>query len=95
LKKENLRDNMSDIELIFNMLAEASTKEISVTENPKGFQDSKQVAHRGGTIAGNARKALEKETKRKVITSSNARDAGQLDSGFNNETSKKTDLNQS
>lgn len=82
LKKENLRDNMSDIELIFNMLAEASTKEISETENPAGFQESKQVARRGGTIAGDARKALEKETKRKVITASNALNTKQLDSGF-------------
>ena len=82
LRKENLRDNMSDIELIFNMLAEASTKEISETENPAGFQESKQVARRGGTIAGDARKALEKETKRKVITASNALNTKQLDSGF-------------
>ncbi|MGB4440910.1 MAG: BRO family protein [Anaerolineaceae bacterium] len=82
LKKENLRDNMSDIELIFNMLAEASTKEISETENPDGFQESKQVARRGGTIAGDARKALEKQTNRKVITPSNAKQAKQLDSGF-------------
>jgi hypothetical protein len=91
LKKENLRDNMSDIELIFNMLAEASTKEISETEDPKGFHESKQVASRGGTIAGDARKALEKQTKRKVITSNNANDAKLLDSGLiedrDNETS--------
>jgi hypothetical protein len=90
LKKENLRDNMSDIELIFNMLAEASTKEISETESPKGFQDSKQVAHRGGTIAGDARKALEKQTKRKVITSNNAKDAKLLDSGFVDDPENKT-----
>lgn len=82
LRKENLRDNMSDIELIFNMLAEASTKEISVTENPDGFQESKQVARRGGTIAGDARKALEKETKRKVVSPANAKDAKLLDTGF-------------
>lgn len=82
LRKENLRDNMSDIELIFNMLAEASTKEISETENPNGFEESKHVARRGGTISGDARKALEKQTKRKIITSSNARDAKQLDSGI-------------
>ena len=82
LRKENLRDNMSDIELIFNMLAEASTKEISETEDPNGFEESKHVARRGGTISGDARKALEKQTKRKIITSSNARDAKQLDSGI-------------
>ena len=82
LRRENLRDNMSDIELIFNMLAEASTKEISETEDPNGFEESKHVARRGGTISGDARKALEKQTKRKIITSSNARDAKQLDSGI-------------
>lgn len=82
LKKENLRDNMSDIELIFNMLAEASTKEISESENPKGLLESKNVARRGGTVAGDARRALEKQTKRNVITSDNAKDAKLLDSGF-------------
>ena len=82
LKKENLRDNMSDVELIFNMLAEASTKEISESENPKGLFESKNVARRGGTIAGDARRALEKQTKRNVITSDNAKDAKLLDSGF-------------
>ena len=90
LKKENLRDNMSDIELIFNMLAEASTKEISETENPKGLVESKHIAHRGGTIAGDARKALENQTKRKVITSSNAKDAKLLDSGFVEDPENKT-----
>lgn len=82
LKKESLRDNMSDIELIFNMLAEASTKEISESENPKGLTESKEVARRGGTIAGNARKELEKQTKKSVITSNSAKDAKLLDSGF-------------
>ena len=82
LKKENLRDNMSDVELIFNMLAEASTKEISETENPKGLFESKDIARRGGTIAGDARRALEKQTKRNVITSDNAKDAKLLDSGL-------------
>ncbi len=82
LIKESLRDNMSDIELIFNMLAEASTKEISESENPKGLTESKEVARRGGTIAGNARKELEKQTKKSVITSNSAKDAKLLDSGF-------------
>ena len=82
LKKESLRDNMSDIELIFNMLAEASTKEISESENPKGLIESKDVARRGGTIAGNARKELEKQTKKSVITSDSAKNAKLLDSGF-------------
>lgn len=82
LKKESLRDNMSDIELIFNMLAEASTKEISESENPKGLNESKNVARRGGTIAGNARRELETQTKKSVITSDNAKNAKLLDSGL-------------
>ncbi|MEA4811200.1 MAG: BRO family protein [Anaerolineaceae bacterium] len=82
LKNENLRDNMSDTELIFNMLAEAATKEISITENPKGLDQSKVVARKGGTIAGNARKELEQQTGRKVVTSDNAKDAKLLDSGL-------------
>lgn len=82
LKNESLRDNTSDVELIFNMLAEASTKEISEAENPKGLSEGKNVARRGGTIAGNARKELEKQTKKSVITPGNAKDAKRLDSGL-------------
>ena len=72
LKKESLRDNMSTTELVLNMLAETATKEISETEKPQGFEESRKVAGRGGKIAGNARKALEEETGKSVITSQNA-----------------------
>jgi len=72
LKKENLRDNMTNTELILNMLAEASTKDISQAMNPKNFTESATVAMRGGTIAGNARKELEEQTGKKVVTGVNA-----------------------
>lgn len=73
LKKENLRDNITNTELILNMLAEASTKDISQAVNPKDFEESKKLAKRGGTIAGNARKELEAQTGKKVVTGLNAR----------------------
>jgi hypothetical protein len=72
LKKENLRDNMTNTELILNMLAEASTKDISQAVNPKTFNDSIKVAKQGGNIAGNARKELEAKTGKKVVTRLNA-----------------------
>ena len=72
LKKENLRDNMSDTELVLTMLAEASTRDISKEEKPEGFEESRQIAKRGGNVAGTARKALETETGKPVITSQNA-----------------------
>ena len=72
LKKENLRDNMTNTELILNMLAEASTKDISQAVNPKNFSESSAVAKRGGNIAGNARKELEAQTGKKVVTGLNA-----------------------
>jgi len=72
LKKENLRDNMTNTELILNMLAEASTKDISQAVNPKDFDESKKIAKQGGTIAGNARKELELKTGKKVVTDLNA-----------------------
>jgi BRO family, N-terminal domain len=72
LKKENLRDNMTNTELILNMLAEASTKDISQAVNPKSFEESKTIAKQGGTIAGNARKELEAKTGKKVVTELNA-----------------------
>lgn len=71
LKRENLRDHMTDLELIFSMLGEASTTEIVKTKNPKGFVQNKIAARQGGTIAGNARKALEVKTGKRVITSDN------------------------
>lgn len=73
LKKENLRDNMTNVELILNMLAEASTKDISQATNPKNFLESKKVAKQGGEIAGNARKELEEKTGKKVVTKLNAK----------------------
>jgi hypothetical protein len=72
LKKENLRDNMTNVELILNMLAEASTKDISQAVNPKNFEESKKVAKQGGAIAGNARKELEAKTGKKVVVGLNA-----------------------
>ena len=72
LTKENLRDNMSDTELVLTMLAEASTTDISKKEKPTSFSESKNVAKRGGTVAGIARQALEAETGEPVITSKNA-----------------------
>jgi len=73
LKKENLRDNMTNTELILNMLAEASTKDISQVKNPKNFTESKKVARQGGSIAGNARKELEAKTGKKVVAKLNAK----------------------
>lgn len=71
LKRENLRDHMSDLELLFSQLGEAATTEITKTEHPQGFEKNKQVSRRGGKIAGDARSNLEKETGRKVITPQN------------------------
>ena len=72
LKKENLRDNMSTTEVVLNMLAEAATKEISKQTKPDTFEKNKEVAQKGGNVAGNARKELELLTGRPVITSQNA-----------------------
>ena len=73
LKKENLRDNMTNTELILNMLAEASTKDISQSTNPKDLEESKIVASQGGNVAKVAREALESKTGKKVVTSKNAK----------------------
>lgn len=78
LKKENLRDNMSTTELILNMLAETATKDIAESANPQGLEENKKVAKRGGKIAGNARREIEAETGKPVITSKNAIDFGKL-----------------
>lgn len=72
LKKESLRDNMSTTELVLNMLAETATKDISKVSNPKGFEESKDVAQRGGNVAAVARAALEEQTGVPVITTQNA-----------------------
>jgi len=79
LKKEGLRDNMTNMELILNMLAEASTTEISKVENPDGFDESRDVAKRGGNIAGNARKELEAVTGKSVISKKNSKNPELLD----------------
>ena len=73
LKKENLRDNMTNTELILNMLAEASTKDISAATNPETFEESKKVAKQGGNVAKVALKELEAKTGKKVVSSSNAK----------------------
>ena len=91
LKKENLRDNMTNLEIALNMLAEATTTEISQQESPRGFMESAEVAKRGGKAARGARSAIEKELGHPVVSSMNARNlaarksAGEL-SGDNNET---------
>lgn len=72
MSKENLRDNMSDLELVLTMLAEASTTDIAKAERPEGFDENQKVARRGGNVAGVARKALEAETGKPVATSQNA-----------------------
>ena len=72
LKKENLRDNMSTLELALNMLAEATTKELTNAQNPRGLEENRAVAKQGGKVAGNARKEIESQTGRPVITSDNA-----------------------
>jgi hypothetical protein len=73
LKKENLRDNMTNTELILNMLAEASTKDISQATNPESFEESKSVAKQGGDVAKDARKSLEAKTGQKVVSEMNAK----------------------
>jgi hypothetical protein len=71
LKRENLRDHMNDLELIFSMLGEAATTEITNTEHPQGFHENKKVSKRGGNVAKEARVKLEKETRRKVVSGEN------------------------
>lgn len=73
LKKENLRDNMTNLEIVLNMLAEASTTEISKKQEPKGFQENKVVARKGGGVAGIARQEIERQTGQSVVTAENAR----------------------
>jgi len=76
LKKENLRDNMTNLELVLNMLAEATTKEISKEKKPKDFSENKKIAKQGGTIAGNTRKEIEAKTGKGVISPLNAKELG-------------------
>lgn len=78
LKKENLRDNMTNTELILNMLAEASTKDISQAVNPESFEESKKIAKQGGNVAKVARQELESKTGKKVVSELNAKTVLQL-----------------
>ncbi len=78
LTKENLRDNMSTLELVLNMLAEATTTELSKTKNPQTFKENLEVAKSGGEAAGIARKEVEKRTGKSVITSKNAAELNQV-----------------
>ena len=79
LKKENLRDNMSNLELVLNMLAEVSTTEISRGSNPQGFEESKKVARQGGNVARNAREEIEKQSGKPAITSQNAKTTKEIE----------------
>ena len=72
LKKENLRDNMSTLEIVLNMLAETTTTELSKVHQPEGFEESRIVARRGGKVAGDARRAIEADTGRPAVTAENA-----------------------
>ena len=72
LKKENLRDNMSTTEIVLNMLAEVSTTEISKAEAPETFEENRSVAQKGGRVAGEARRSIEQQTGKPVVTAQNA-----------------------
>ena len=74
LRKESLRDNMTNMELILNMLAEATTTELSKKENPSEFDESKKIAVRGGTVAGNTRRDIEKQLGNGIVSPKNAKD---------------------
>jgi hypothetical protein len=74
LKTENLRDNMTNLELVLNMLAEATTTEISKEKKPNTFKANRKVAKKGGEIAGDARKKIEVETGKKIVSKINAKE---------------------
>lgn len=88
LKKENLRDNMTNLELVLNMLAEATTTEISKQHEPKNFIESKTIAKQGGTIAGNTRKEIEAKTGKAIVSKISAK---KLLNGNNDETNQPTE----
>ena len=73
LKKENLRDHMTNMELVLNMLAEATTTEISREKQPEGFEANREIAQHSGTIAGNTRKAIESKSGKPIISAKNAK----------------------
>jgi len=91
LKKENLRDNMSTLELVLNMLAEATTTELAKAHDAQGLPENKHVAQRGGKVAGDARKAIEADTGKPVITSQNAVDFSHLVTNLIESTDDKGD----
>lgn len=76
LKKENLRDHMTNLELVLNMLAEATTTEISKVKKPETFEDNRHIARQGGTIAGNTRREIEEKTGNQVVSPTNAKQLG-------------------
>jgi len=76
LKKENLRDNMTNLELVLNMLAEATTTEISKEKKPATFEENRTIAKQGGNIAGNTRRAIEEKSGKKIVSSQNAKGIG-------------------
>ena len=82
LTKENLRDNMTDLELVLNMLAEATTTELTKVHNPEGLEENRQIAKEGGNVAGNARKDIEHRTGQSVISSQNAVEMPDLVTGL-------------
>ncbi len=82
LKKENLRDNMSTLELALNMLAEATATQLTKVRNPEGLEENRQVSRQGGAIAGNARKEIEEATGKPVITSQNAKQLNAVVTGL-------------
>jgi hypothetical protein len=79
LKKENLRDNMTNLELVLNMLAEASTTEISKSKEPKDLEENKEIAKEGGHVAGTARKEIESKTGKKIVSPKNAKDIKEIE----------------
>ena len=79
LKKENLRDNMTNVELVLNMLAEVSTTEFSKEHNPETFEESKTIARKGGEVAKSARQNIEKQLEHKVVTHKNAKDIKEIE----------------
>ncbi len=89
LKRENLRDHMNDLELIFSMLGEASTTEIARSTNPQGFEGNKVVARKGGAIAGDARKKLELESGKRISTRENYLKVGQRAKKINGKKDNK------
>lgn len=94
LKKENLRDNMSTLDLALNMLAEATTTELTRTQNPQGLTQNQEVTREGGGIAGNARKEIEARTGRAVITSKNAATLNSVVTNLIEDVADKTEENE-